>query len=388
MSRLGKSLLMVRRPTIHLVVNAAITTCSSASRELATPAAATVKAIAAGSQQSTINNISHRTATSGATPAIIARYWIGPADASMRERSPASAARCACRPTSVAVAACRCVSSPSRVTRCCVAMLIARVTRPSRVEFVHGPVDLRNAAVEVGNGSRLRLDAGVERFDALGDAGTRRGRHADMRLDQLAEHAGGIDQREAGDERHHAPCAFSSWSGANARPAIRRSPACRLPWWRRAPSPRPDRREISRPCPRPKNRQRPSPARGPQQGQRRGWRGRVPARRQRAPARRVLRKPSWLQRRGRAAPARHRPRRSLASVSVLGLSVLASVVLAATALVARGALARRPPQRRGCVSLRGRRRLAGWSNAERLPQASPPVSACDVRHWPRRQADA
>ena len=177
------------------------TRCLASGHERA-PAAATVKAIAAGSQHSTINNISHRTATSGATPAIIARYWIGPAEASIRERSPASAARCACSPTSVAVAACRCVSSPSRVTRCCVAMLMARVTRPSRVEFVHGPVDLRNAAVEVGNRSRLRLDPGIERFDALGDAGTRRGRHADMRLDQLAEHAGGVDEREAGDQRH------------------------------------------------------------------------------------------------------------------------------------------------------------------------------------------
>jgi len=37
-------------------------------------------------------------------------------------------------PTSVAVAACRCVSRPSRVTRCCVAMLIARVTLPRRVD--------------------------------------------------------------------------------------------------------------------------------------------------------------------------------------------------------------------------------------------------------------
>ena len=81
-------------------------------------------------------------------------------------------------------------------------MLIARVTRPSRVEFVHGPVDLRNAAVEVGNERRLRPDACVDRFDALGDAGTRRGRHADMRLDQLAEHAGGVDECEAGDQRH------------------------------------------------------------------------------------------------------------------------------------------------------------------------------------------
>src|SRR5882724_3958891 len=96
--------------------------------------AATVKAIAAGSQQSTIKSISHRTAASGAAPTIIARYWIGPADASMRKRSPTSAARCVCNPTSVAVAACRCVSSPSRVARCCVAMLIALVARPRRVD--------------------------------------------------------------------------------------------------------------------------------------------------------------------------------------------------------------------------------------------------------------
>ena len=96
--------------------------------------AATVKAIAAGSQQSTIKSISHRTAASGVAPAIIARYRIGPVDASMRKRSPASAARCACKPSSAAVAACRCASSPSRVTRCCVAMLMARVTRPRRVD--------------------------------------------------------------------------------------------------------------------------------------------------------------------------------------------------------------------------------------------------------------
>src|SRR5712664_114386 len=96
--------------------------------------AATVKAIAAGSQQSTIKSISHRTAASGAAPTIIARYWIGPADASTRKRSPTSVARCACNPTRVAVAACRCVSNPSRVTRCCVAMLRALVTRPRRVD--------------------------------------------------------------------------------------------------------------------------------------------------------------------------------------------------------------------------------------------------------------
>ena len=76
---------MMPPPMIHLVVNAGhqelgelATAIRSRARE---PAAATVKAIAAGSQQSTINNISHRTATSGAAPTIIARYWIGPADA-------------------------------------------------------------------------------------------------------------------------------------------------------------------------------------------------------------------------------------------------------------------------------------------------------------------
>jgi hypothetical protein len=45
-----------------------------------------------------------RTAASGSAPATIARYWIGPADASTRKRSPTSAARCVCNPTSVAVA--------------------------------------------------------------------------------------------------------------------------------------------------------------------------------------------------------------------------------------------------------------------------------------------
>ena len=126
----------------------------------------------------------------------------------MRERSPASAARCACSPTSVVGRRLplRIQPIPRHTLLCCDVDGPRHPAKPCR--FVHGPVDLRNAAVQVGNGSRLRPDAGVERFDALGDAGTRRGRDADMRLDQLAEHAGGVDEREAGNERHHHEAHF------------------------------------------------------------------------------------------------------------------------------------------------------------------------------------
>jgi hypothetical protein len=166
MSTIGESLLMMRRPMIDLVVNATISKRSSGVAGSRT-SRSNRQGDRCGSRQGTINNIGHRTATGRGT-AIIARYWIGPADASMRERSPASAARCACRPTSVAVAACRCVSShPRRTLLCC--DVDGPRHQPSRVGRPR-PGRSAQCGCRGRQQTPIAPDAGVERLNALGDA--------------------------------------------------------------------------------------------------------------------------------------------------------------------------------------------------------------------------